>query len=253
MWGPLAWTAMMIFVSEAVITSHKFDLATSQNVTQYQEMTSASSKLMCVKECLKHSWCDSFAYGSARGECFLQVESETLLWIDDDVKVYRVRSLCNPSDVDHTMFNVTWRQPGLEGDIRCNDDDYMYSGDSPTIHCKQPGLWITDGTCRQRIWRNTQASDRHPFPRTISPGWAMCVRGVSCTACDKFSFNLRNDSQYVVHVDVRFDFSNSKRILYLTSNVNGWLDGTFVGNFPFDLGEPFEVELRVSDWNTLEV
>ena len=48
-----------------------------KHVITYESTTPASSEMVCVRECIKCSQCDSCAYERESGTCYLHVETDT--------------------------------------------------------------------------------------------------------------------------------------------------------------------------------
>ncbi|XP_070183696.1 uncharacterized protein [Littorina saxatilis] len=251
-----------------VVTAEVFPwrIFVEQNVTAYDTMTSAPSAMTCVRECVKQSQCDSCAYDRESGTCFLEVQAGSGLAVAGNrATVYK--AWCDPSEAVNFGAGIilAWHLSGLEGDIRCNDDDYMYTVDSPTVRCSHKRIPSPEGQCRQNMWRNLQASyDRYPVPKSPGLNWAACLHGTP-TASTSFRIFLEKDAQNrVLQVDTRLNLTMSGAgwsatyidTFTLASMVNSGysklLDFLDVTPFTIRLGQPFLMKIKAATLSDLE-
>ncbi|XP_076446320.1 uncharacterized protein LOC143283830 [Babylonia areolata] len=212
--------------------SQSYNITPSSFISSYQEVVSVSSAVGCAGECLKRSTCDSAAYKDATRECFLHVQSQ---------------------DAEHSIQGVTvvTGEPRI---LTCGED-FLYSGDNPTIICSASGVCSADGTCRQRIWRNPpQTLRRFALPRAVHGNWTMCLRGTSCSSCPRFAFTLVDpQGNYPAYIDARMAHP-FQHIVLMTSLWNGaWTNDHFVNERPFNYGQSFSLEFRVVGDRQLQV
>ncbi|KAK7097841.1 hypothetical protein V1264_004762 [Littorina saxatilis] len=205
-----------------------WSLLPNPTVTSYLSVAPASNSIACVRECMKHSQCDSCAYYRESGTCYLQVETSTTSdGTGNSVEVFKATSPCHVPKmyIAPNTNHVDWKNNGweMEGNLNCGND-YMYIGDSPTYHCSALGEWTEkQWQCRQKVWRNPEINHRFSVPKTPGPGWAVCMIGTP-THSTRFNLNLAKDKNNVVlHVDVRLHHRSATATIVMASMVdNDW-------------------------------
>ncbi|KAK7097840.1 hypothetical protein V1264_004761 [Littorina saxatilis] len=244
------------FVFAFVCSTRLFSwrLYEDQAVTDHDSVTSASSEMTCVRECMKHSQCDSCAYNRESGTCYLQVRTEVdTAPASNKTVVFKGISLCKvPSGlVADNATHVVWIKKGweLEGDVVCDDDDYINIGERPTFHCSSAGHWTEKPwDCRRRIWRNPTNSAHLHVPKTPEPGWTVCVNGTP-TAATRFNINFEQDSDNLVfHADFRQHYDTYTNAFSLAQLVDRNWSGQVVYNdtdpFPIAVNQPFVIVIK---------
>ncbi|KAL8617151.1 hypothetical protein ACOMHN_014321 [Nucella lapillus] len=249
----------VITTTSSEFISHSYDLK-SDFITSYEEVVTAQSPLGCAIECSRRSDCHYCAYNSTTGQCYLHVLYEQ----SKEVKVNGVAVFADDlgAACDHgkavntSTTSVRWGRSGVEGALTCHED-YLYGGSTPTVVCTPPGLWTADGTCRQSVWRNpspggVEKSFMFDFPRVPVAGWAMCVRGTFCPACERTSFDFNTvDDGLVCHLDIRFHFDTMINKSLIMGNTITTVK--YATSFPFGRGQSYQLEFRLLSITNLEV
>ncbi|XP_070183694.1 uncharacterized protein [Littorina saxatilis] len=216
--------------------------------------------MTCVRECMKRSQCDSCAFDRESGTCYLQVQTDSAAGITEGSPVvYKEGSLCHESEapINHTITDVSWRKTALEmeGEQRCNDDS-IFIGNSPTVRCFHTGVWLSEGICRQRIWRNIPHRIRLHMPTVTkpAPGWTVCYNGTATANHPlRASINYLNDNDdVVVHINSRLNVTDSNGTytdqFTLSERLNGgWTNTVSVlglNPFPIRLNQLFSMTIR---------